>query len=120
MCSLVSRTIDAIGSITWQGDIGSITWQSCHIMGKWTPQDAAVALLDFGGLPGGVEVMQRHEALLDVRALGIDLPRERADGDNPRVVREKLEAFLPLALRGEDAAVEEVAASAEAPVKAAA
>ena len=31
-------------------------------------QDAAVALLDLGGLPGGIEVMQRHEAFLDVGA----------------------------------------------------
>ena len=31
------------------------------------PQDPAVALFDVGGPPRGVEVMQRHEAVLDVR-----------------------------------------------------
>src|SRR5438309_754640 len=68
MCSLVSRTLDAIGSITWQGDIGSIIWQSCHSMGKWTTQDPAVTLLDLGRFPRGVQVMECHEALLDVGA----------------------------------------------------
>src|SRR5712691_1100826 len=68
MCSLVRRTADAIGSITWQCCIGSITWQSCHVMGKWTAQDPAVPLLDLGGFPRGVQVMQRDEALLDVGA----------------------------------------------------
>src|SRR5256885_648566 len=68
MCSLVSRTLDARGSITWQGDIGSIIWQSCHIMGKWTAENTAVTLLHLSGFPGRVQVMKRDEALLDVGA----------------------------------------------------
>src|SRR5437870_1229355 len=49
------------------------------------------------------------EGVLDVQA-----------GDNPRVVREKLEAFLPLALRGEEQAPEEAAGGAATPQAAAA
>ena len=46
-------------------------------------KDTAVALLNLGRLPWGVEVMQRNEALLDVGA-GAHLLRaadQRADGD---------------------------------------
>jgi hypothetical protein len=41
-------------------------------------------------------------------------------GDNPRVVREKLDAFLPLALRGEEAAGEEGASADGEPARQAA
>jgi flagellar motor component MotA len=41
-------------------------------------------------------------------------------GDNPRVVREKLEAFLPLDLRGEEQHPEELTAAGGAAAPAAA
>jgi chemotaxis protein MotA len=71
-------------------------------------------------LPIGERLKQRNNEEVAHRTLAVEGVLAVQAGDNPRVVREKLEAFLPLALRGEDAAVEEVAAGAEAPVKAAA
>src|SRR6266581_5685565 len=97
MCSLVSRTLDARGSITWQGDIGSIIWQSCHIMGKWTTQDPAVALLDFRALPGGIEIMCGDEALLDIRARAHFLCA--AEQDAHRAVADLLEQDVLLGIR---------------------
>jgi hypothetical protein len=37
-------------------------------MGKWTTQDPAVPLLHQGRFPRGVQMMERHEALLDIGA----------------------------------------------------
>jgi chemotaxis protein MotA len=71
-------------------------------------------------LPIGERLKQRNNEEVARRTLAVEGVLSVQAGDNPRVVREKLEAFLPLALRGEDAAAEEVAAGAEAPEKAAA
>jgi chemotaxis protein MotA len=70
-------------------------------------------------LPLGERLKQRNKEEVAFRTLAVEGVLAVQAGDNPRVVREKLEAFLPLALRGEEAAGE--AASAEgAPAAAAA
>ena len=58
------------------------------------PEDAALPLLDLGGLPRGVEVMQGHQPLLDVGA-GAHLGR-RADQDAHRALADLLEQGLLL------------------------
>jgi chemotaxis protein MotA len=69
-------------------------------------------------LPIALRLKQLSEAEAEARYLVLEGVLAIQSGDNPRVVREKLEAFLPLALRGEEDAAESV--SGEAPAKAAA
>jgi chemotaxis protein MotA len=69
-------------------------------------------------LPVGERLKQRNKQEVSRRTLAVEGVLAVQAGDNPRVVREKLEAFLPLALRGEEGAEEPV--SGEAPAKAAA
>jgi chemotaxis protein MotA len=71
-------------------------------------------------LPIGERLKQRNNEEIARRTLAVEGVLAVQAGDNPRVVREKLEAFLPLGLRGEDAAVEDAAAGADTPVKQAA
>jgi chemotaxis protein MotA len=54
-------------------------------------------------LPVGERLKQRNKEEVARRTLAVEGVLSVQAGDNPRVVREKLEAFLPLALRGEDA-----------------
>jgi len=60
-------------------------------------KDAAVALLDLGGFPGGVEVMQRDQAFLDVGAGAHFLGT--ADQDANRALPYLLEERLFLGVR---------------------
>jgi len=53
-------------------------------------------------LPLGARLKQRNKEEVASRNLAIEGVLAVQAGDNPRVVREKLEAFLPPALRGED------------------
>jgi chemotaxis protein MotA len=53
-------------------------------------------------LPIGERLKQRNKEEVGRRTLAVEGVMAVQAGDNPRVVREKLEAFLPLALRGED------------------
>ncbi|HEV7662281.1 MAG TPA: motility protein A [Chloroflexota bacterium] len=71
-------------------------------------------------LPIGERLKQRNNEEVARRTLAVEGVLAVQAGDNPRVVREKLEAFLPMALRGDEAAVEEAAAGAETPAKQAA
>ena len=64
------------------------------------------------------ECKQRNKEEVSRRTLAVEGVLAVQAGDNPRVVREKLEAFLPLALRGE--LEPEETANGEAPAKAAA
>ena len=52
-------------------------------------------------LPVGQRLKQRNKEEVALRQLAIEGVLSVQAGDNPRVVREKLESFLPLALRGE-------------------
>jgi chemotaxis protein MotA len=70
-------------------------------------------------LPVGQRLKQRNKEELSRRTLAVEGVLAVQAGDNPRVVREKLEAFLPLALRGEESA-NLAAAADEAPARASA
>ena len=63
-------------------------------------------------LPIGQRLKQRNKEEVARRLLAVEGVLAVQAGDNPRVVREKLEAFLPLALRGEEPAADEAAAGA--------
>ena len=63
-------------------------------------------------LPIGERLKQRNKEEVALRTLAVEGVLAVQAGDNPRVVREKLEAFLPLNMRGEDAEAE-VAAGGE-------
>ena len=71
-------------------------------------------------LPIGERLKQRNKEEVGRRTLAVEGVMAVQAGDNPRVVREKLEAFLPLALRGEEEHPEEVAAAGGAAAPAAA
>jgi chemotaxis protein MotA len=71
-------------------------------------------------LPVGERLKQRNKEEVARRTLAVEGVLAVQAGDNPRVVREKLEAFLPLALRGEEVAGEEAAAAGAAAPQAAA
>ena len=71
-------------------------------------------------LPIGERLKQRNNEEVARRTLVVEGVMAVQAGDNPRVVREKLEAFLPLALRGETEHPEEVAAAGGAAARAAA
>jgi chemotaxis protein MotA len=70
-------------------------------------------------LPIGERLKQRNKEEVALRTLAVEGVLSVQAGDNPRVVREKLEAFLPMELRGEPEAGEEGAAGG-APAQAAA
>jgi chemotaxis protein MotA len=66
-------------------------------------------------LPIGERLKQRNKTEVALRTLAIEGVLAVQAGDNPRVVREKLEAFLPMQLRGEpQPPAEEVALDAVA------
>ena len=67
---------------------------------------------NFFWLPVGQRLKQRNKEEVARRSLAVEGVLAVQAGDNPRVVREKLEAFLPLALRGEEPAADEAAAGA--------
>jgi chemotaxis protein MotA len=71
-------------------------------------------------LPVGQRLKQRNKEEVARRTLAVEGVLAVQAGDNPRVVREKLEAFLPLALRGEEEVTEETAAAGAAAQAAAA
>jgi chemotaxis protein MotA len=71
-------------------------------------------------LPVGERLKQRNKEEVGRRTLAVEGVLSVQAGDNPRVVREKLEAFLPMSERGEEGATEEAAAAGEAPAQAAA
>jgi chemotaxis protein MotA len=71
-------------------------------------------------LPVGQRLKQRNKEEVARRTLAVEGVLAVQAGDNPRVVREKLEAFLPLALRGEEEVTEEAAAAGAAAQAAAA
>jgi hypothetical protein len=71
-------------------------------------------------LPLGARLKQRNKEEVAMRTLSIEGVLAVQAGDNPRVVREKLEAFLPPALRGEEEPSESGAAAGGAPQAAAA
>src|SRR5919202_256283 len=72
-------------------------------------------------LPVGERLKQRNKEEVAHRTLAVEGVLAVQAGDNPRVVREKLEAFLPLTLRGEQAeAADEGAAAGGQPAKQAA
>ncbi len=64
-------------------------------------------------LPIGQRLKQRNKEEVALRSLAVEGVLAVQAGDNPRVVREKLEAFLPQALRGEEHADQPAAAAAE-------
>src|SRR5579864_512007 len=70
-------------------------------------------------LPIGERLKQRNKEEVALKTLAVEGVLAVQAGDNPRVVREKLEAFLPLDLRGEEEAGAEAGGEA-APVQAAA
>src|ERR1700682_627019 len=65
-------------------------------------------------LPVGERLKQRNKEEVSRRTLAVEGVLAVQAGDNPRVVREKLEAFLPLSLRGEEVAGEEAPAAGAA------
>jgi len=65
-------------------------------------------------LPMGERLKQRNKEEVARRTLAVEGVLAVQAGDNPRVVREKLEAFLPLELRGEQEAAEANAEGAPA------
>src|SRR4051794_39230028 len=71
-------------------------------------------------LPIGERLKQRNKEEVARRTLAVPRVLAVQAGDNPRVVREKLEAFLPMALRGEETEEEAAAAGGEAAAKQAA
>jgi chemotaxis protein MotA len=70
-------------------------------------------------LPIGERLKQRNKEEVAFKSLAVEGVLAVQAGDNPRVVREKLEAFLPQDLRGEPDATDEAGAEA-APAQAAA
>jgi chemotaxis protein MotA len=60
----------------------------------------------------GERLKQRNKEEVARRTLAVEGVLAVQAGDNPRVVREKLEAFLPQELRGEEQSAEQVADSA--------
>ncbi len=70
-------------------------------------------------LPIGERLKQRNKEEVAMKTLAVEGVLAVQAGDNPRVVREKLEAFLPQDLRGEEEAGAE-AGSEAAPAQAAA
>jgi chemotaxis protein MotA len=70
-------------------------------------------------LPIGERLKQRNKEEVALKTLAVEGVLAVQAGDNPRVVREKLEAFLPLNLRGEPEAGAESAGEG-APAQAAA
>jgi chemotaxis protein MotA len=62
-------------------------------------------------LPVGERLKQRNKEEVARRTLAVEGVLAVQAGDNPRVVREKLEAYLPLALRGEEEAHDQTAAA---------
>jgi len=71
-------------------------------------------------LPIGERLKQRNKEEVGRRTLAVEGVMAVQAGDNPRVVREKLEAFLPLALRGEEEQPDEATAGGAAAAAAAA
>jgi chemotaxis protein MotA len=71
-------------------------------------------------LPIGERLKQRNKEEVALRTLAVEGVLSVQAGDNPRVVREKLEAFLPLNLRGEDTEAEAADSGAPAAPQAAA
>jgi len=71
-------------------------------------------------LPMGERLKQRNKEEVARRTLAVEGVLADQAGDNPRVVREKLEAFLPLALRGEEEETGAEGKAEGAPVAAAA
>jgi chemotaxis protein MotA len=71
-------------------------------------------------LPIGERLKQRNKEEVGRRTLAVEGVMAVQAGDNPRVVREKLEAFLPLALRGEEEESDEATAGGAAAAAAAA
>src|SRR5438067_10575704 len=71
-------------------------------------------------LPMGERLKQRKKEEVALRTLAVEGVLAVQAGDNPRVVREKLEAFLPLALRGEEEESDEATAAGAAAAAAAA
>jgi chemotaxis protein MotA len=71
-------------------------------------------------LPVGERLKQRNKEEVARRTLAVEGVLAVQAGDNPRVVREKLDAFLPTAQRGEPAEAAEEAAGAPAAQAAAA
>jgi chemotaxis protein MotA len=71
-------------------------------------------------LPIGERLKQRNKEEVGRRTLAVEGVMAVQAGDNPRVVREKLEAFLPIALRGEEEPAEEASAGGAAAAAAAA
>ena len=65
-------------------------------------------------LPIGERLKQRNKEEVGRRTLAVEGVMAVQAGDNPRVVREKLEAFLPLALRGEEEQPDEATAGGAA------
>ena len=63
-------------------------------------------------LPVGERLKQRNKEEVALRTLAVEGVLAVQAGDNPRVVREKLESFLPMNLRGEPEQTEESAAAA--------
>jgi chemotaxis protein MotA len=71
-------------------------------------------------LPVGERLKQRNKEEVARRSLAVEGVLAVQAGDNPRVVREKLEAFLPMALRAGDASAEGAPEGEDAPQAAAA
>src|SRR5690242_2557240 len=71
-------------------------------------------------LPVGERLKQRNKEEIALRTLAVEGVLSVQAGDNPRVVREKLEAFLPQNLRGEEPAAEESPSAASAATQSAA
>jgi chemotaxis protein MotA len=65
-------------------------------------------------LPVGERLKQRNKEEVARRTLAVEGVLSVQAGDNPRVLREKLESFLPLTLRGEEAAGDEGGEAAKA------
>src|ERR671927_405522 len=65
-------------------------------------------------VPVGQRLKQRNKEEVARRQLAIEGVLAVQAGDNPRVLREKLESFLPLTLRGEEAASDEGGEAAKA------
>jgi chemotaxis protein MotA len=66
-------------------------------------------------LPIGERLKQRNKEEVARRRLAVEGVLSVQAGDNPRVVREKLESFLPLALRGEESTSDAGAAAGVEP-----
>src|SRR5689334_12567035 len=71
-------------------------------------------------LPIGERLKQRNKEEIARRTLAVEGVLAVQAGDNPRVVREKLEAFLPMVLRGEEESAEAGAGEAASAPQAAA